>query len=120
MDTFIKSNDVQDAGERNPGTANQYSTGLPECNVSVIAPNASDVVVSGGVPALLLGIAGANGIVNGSVVVIKDGAIVIETFPASSIPVAGIPFFGSKFATNLSVNITVALGTSLKLYWRTQ
>ena len=107
----------QGGGEHGIGSAGQYLAATPESNGVVVAPNAADVAVSSGVPARLFGIAGANGVANGSVVVIKDGAITVETFPALSIPVAGLDFRGMKFNTSLVVNITVAAGTSLKVFW---
>lgn len=106
-------------GGRNPtSSTNNYLVAVPEVNVTVLAPGLAQTITSS--PALLLGIAGANGVVNGSVVTLLDGGSTIETFPASSIPIAGIPFYGSKLNTSLIISIVVASGTSLKVYWRAQ
>lgn len=106
-------------GGRNPGSAgNNYLAATPECNITILAPGLTQTVSA--VPALLYGIAGANGVVNGSIVTLLDGGSTIETFPASTIPIAGIDYRGSRFNTSLVISIVVAAGTSLKVYWRAQ
>ncbi len=105
-------------GRNESSAANNFLAAVPECNITILAPGLTQTVSA--TPAMLLGIAGANGVVNGSVVTLLDGGTTVETFPASSIPVAGIPFYGAKFNTSLVISIVVAAGTSLKVYWRAQ
>ena len=94
-----------------------YHEATPGANYDIISTTGSDVNVSGGVPARLFAIFGANGVVNGSQVVIKDGSTTKETMPAGSIPVAGLDRKGAKFNTSLVLNITAASATSIGVLW---
>lgn len=107
------------ANERNRGVANAYGVGVPECNVTRLTPGLTQVVTAS--PALLFGIANADGVTNGSAITVLDSATTIAAFPATTLPVSQtFDFKGAKFNTNLTISIVVASGTNLLVFWRLQ
>ena len=107
------------AMERNRGVANAYGVGVPECNVTRLAPGLTQVVT--GSPALLFGIANADGLTNGSAITVLDNATTIASFPATTLSTSQtFDFKGAKFNTNLTISVVVAAGTNLLVFWRLQ
>lgn len=107
------------AMERNRGTASAYGAAVPECNVTRLTPGLTQVVTPS--PALLFGIANADGLTNGSAITILDSATTIASFPATTLSVTqAFDFKGAKFNTNLTISIDVAAGTNLLVFWRLQ
>lgn len=108
------------AGVRNPTSAsNNHLASIPECTLSIVSTFGSDQTVTAS-PAKLIAIAGGNGVVNGSQVILKDGGTTLSTYPAGTIPVAGKDCRGAKMNTSIIVNITTASGTNLEVYWVAQ
>jgi len=111
------------AGERNPGTSNEYGVGVPECNYTVVdEADGTDIQISSGVPALLFGYY-VNEVLAGGTIILQDDTTAVITIPAGGEADVGsfIPLPGIKFNNDLTCNCAAGLSTgNITICWRPQ
>lgn len=109
------------AGERNPGTANQYGVGVDECDYHVLdKADGTDVQVSSGSPALLFSVY-VNEALAGATIILQDDTTAVITLPAGLAAGTLLKFPGLKFDTDLTANAEAGLTTgNITIGWRLQ
>ena len=110
------------AGERNPGTANAYAVGNPECEYWVLdEADGTAVAVSAGNPASLYSVY-VNETLAGGTITLEDGTgVAVITLPDGLTAGTYIEFPGLLFDTDLTANAAAALTTgNITIGWRNQ
>lgn len=109
------------AGERNPGTSNDYLVSVEETNATVVDVATDETDVSSTVPALLFGVY-VNTVLSAQVLPLKDGTggTTIVTIPASAAAGSMYHFPGLKFNVALIVDPDNAATGNITVAWRPQ
>lgn len=109
------------AGERNPGTSNEYMVSVDESDASVVDVSTDETDVSSTAPALLFGVY-VNTALSAQVLPLKDGTggSTLVTIPASAAAGTMYTFPGLKFDTALIVDPDNAATGNITVAWRPQ